>query len=396
MKIGIDARPLQAETRFRGIGMALESLLNALANDHSRLHSFVFYVDEGLPIPDTLERFQDKTIKRVRTSRLGRRRYIRSFLPSYPVLKPRKQDVDVILQYDCSLGVPKNVPSVVVFHDLIPILFREQEKKQSAKGIRRIKNSLAGHMYWSKYLRTFRYYKNATKIIAISQSSKRDLLDYLPNIKPSDAVTVYHGSEPQVKTQDTTSSLIKDIVSKDFLLYVGGIDLRKSIAELVSAFYSLKPRYPKLLLVAVGKEFLLEDQLHDNGWYLELNKNLDYAKDVITPGFVSHADLQALYSRAACFVFPTKYEGFGLPILEAMQAGCPVVAYSNSSIPEVAGDAALLVDDKISMVLGIRSLLDDVKLRENLVARGFAQASKFTWSKSAEETIKILESVVGR
>jgi len=293
------------------------------------------------------------------------------------------------LQYDAYLGVPTSVPSVVVFHDLIPYLFRGAEKQEPATGLRKYKNALAGYLYWKKYLRTLRQYKRATKIIAISESSKRDYLEYLGYHKPGDVTVIYHGvggfHEP-----GKPSAQAEQLAAKPYLLYVGAIDYRKNVVGLLQAFYDLKPDFPELRLLAVGKEFALHDQLGDRGWFKLLNSKPEYANDVLTPGFVGHDDLIWLYQHAAAFVFASRYEGFGLPVLEAMQAGCPVVAYRNSSIPEVAGDAALLADDGDVIAPVIRRLLSDDSLRQKLIASGKEQVKKFTWDTTAGQTINVL------
>ena len=116
----------------------------------------------------------------------------------------------------------------------------------------------------------------------------------------------------------------------------------------------------------------------------------EYAKDVLTPGFISDVDLQYLYKQAVCLVFPSRYEGFGLPVLEAMAIGCPVVAYRNSSIPEVAGEAGLLVNDGDPLAPAIEKVLKDPKLRKDLIAKGRKQAAKFSWEKTAQRTLAVL------
>lgn len=393
MNIGVDLRPLQGETRYRGIGKSLEFLLFAMSDLADSKHQYVFFVDKGFPVPKIVKLFGHPRIISIATLRLGRTRYVRSVLPSYPPIKPRKKDVDVLLQYDASFGIPKNVPTLSVFHDLIPLLFRAQEKRQAATGLRKAKNALAGQLYWQKYLRTLRQYKKARRIIAISQASKTDLLRYFPDIPKDSIDVVYHGAGHS-KTTGKPGKEIQALASHPYILYVGGIDLRKNIVGLAEAFFEVKKHIPDLRLITVGKEFGLSDQLEDLGWSAILKTNPTYAKDIIRPGFLSDSDLALLYERATVFVFPSRYEGFGLPILEAMQAGCPVVAYRNSSIPEVAADAALLVDDGQPLAPALRQILDDPKLRQAMIAKGHEQASKFTWEKTARDTLQALEKTV--
>jgi len=391
LRIGIDARPLQGETRFRGIGKSFEYLMKAFLH-HQGNHPYVFYVDDGLPLPGLIGRFPNHKIVRIPTSNLGRRRYFRSFMNSYSTVKPSKKDVEVFFQYDATLGVPRSVPTVTIFHDLIPYLFRGQEKKQAATGVRKYKNKLAGSMYWKKYLRTLRRYKRSAKIIAISQASKNDYIKHLGDFPPKDIVVIHHGFGEDHPDSHKPSAKAKELASKPYIMYLGGIDLRKNIAELVRAFYAIKPDFPDLRLIAVGKEFGLKDQLGDVGWNSELAKNKTFAKDILTPGFLDADDMSYLYARAKAFVHPTLYEGFGLPLLEAMQAGCPVICYDNSSLPELVGNAALIVKNGSPLAPHVKKVLSDGKLSARLAKEGPKQAAKFTWEETAAKTLETLLS----
>ncbi len=391
MRIGIDLRPLQGETQFRGIGKSLEFFLETISEMKNSKHSYVLYVDETLAVPPITKLFPESKIIRVKGSPLGRMRYVRSVLPSYTPIRPSHKDIDILLQYDASLGVPRNIPTFVVFHDLIPYLFRGKEKKIPAAGLRKYKNKLAGAMYWKKYLRVLNTYKNAAHIVAISEASKRDLIKYVRGVKASKISVIPHGVRA-LESKGSASVLVKKIVDSPYLLYVGGIDLRKNIIELLRTFFALKPNHPELKLVTVGKEFELTSQLEDLGWTELLRSHPDYATDVIRPGFLSENDLAYIYNHASAFVFPSHYEGFGMPILEAMSAGCPVVAYANSSIPEVAGDAAILLKNKDSFADAVEQLLNNKPLREKLAKAGKKQAKLFTWQKTAERILLTLEN----
>jgi glycosyltransferase involved in cell wall biosynthesis len=395
MKIGVDARPLQHETQYRGIGKSLESLLAALPVFLRPDDSLVFYVDAGLPMPRLPDKFSGSQVIKMPTARLGRKRYWRSFLNSFKPINPRRGEVDVLLQYDAAFGVPRSVPSVVVFHDLITYLFRGQEKQRPVKGLRKGKDMLARNLYWKKYLRVINSYRRAAKIIAISNSSMQDLLKYVKGIKAADVEVISHGVSASLPSGKPSPNAIK-LAGRPYLMYAGGIDIRKNITGLLETFYKLKPEFPKLRLIMIGKEFELKDQLGDLGWFDILNSNQAYAKDVIIPGFVSGEDLHYLYSNAQAFVFPSRYEGFGLPVLEAMASGCPVVAYNNSSIPEVAGDAALLVRDGQPLAPAIKKLLNDTKLRRQLISRGNQRIKDFPWSASAEKTLKLLRRAAAK
>jgi glycosyltransferase involved in cell wall biosynthesis len=393
MRIGFDARPLQNENRYRGIGRYVHCLLEALA-DVDRDNKYVFYIEEGRPythIP--YERFRKFEIIRLPGTRFAGTKYVRAVLPQHAKLKQPPGSVDVVFQPDPSLGVPSAVPTVTVFYDLIPLLFAEDRPWPTSP--RALKRFLTSSLTQAKYKSFLAAYRRAAAVVAISESSKRDFISYLK--PPSDVpVTVTHLASGQAHARSGTAHQPAHFgLTGPFLLYAGGIDTRKNIAGLAHAFYALKPDYPKLQLVMVGKEFALAGHLKSVGWDDSVTKHPDYG-DIRLPGFVSDADLASLYKHAAAFVFPSRYEGFGMPVLEAMQAGCPVVAYDNSSIPEVAGDAALLVPDGGPLEPAIRKLLDDKRLRSNLAAKGRLQAAKFTWEATARRTFDAISAAAGK
>ena len=260
MKIGVDARPLQHETKYRGIGKALQSMLIELRNILAPDDSVCFYIDDGLPKPRILKEYPDSRVIKIPTSKLGRKRYARSVLPSFRPISPRHSDIDVLLQYDASFGVPAKVPTVVAFHDLIPYLFRGQEKQRPAKGFLKAKDTLARNLYWKKYLRVWKYYGRAKKVIPISNSSKQDLLNYIPDVKEKDVEVVYLGVAHS-EVPGSSSAEARRLASQPFLIYAGGIDTRKNILALLESFFKLKKSNPSLRLIMVGKEFALADQL---------------------------------------------------------------------------------------------------------------------------------------
>jgi glycosyltransferase involved in cell wall biosynthesis len=191
-----------------------------------------------------------------------------------------------------------------------------------------------------------------------------------------------------------------------YLLYVGTLHPRKNLVRLVQAFallldsLSSKSAYPisniqypvdNLQLVLAGQKGWLYDEI------LSQVRRLDLTGRVVLTGYVPEADLPALLSGALAFVFPSLYEGFGFPVLEAMACGTPVICSDVSSLPEVAGDAALLMDpeDVEALAAAIQRLVSDEELRRDLVARGYRQVQRFSWRHCAEEVLQVLEAVGG-
>lgn len=234
------------------------------------------------------------------------------------------------------------------------------------------------------------------KIITISESSKKDILKFYPNIKAEKIRVIYHGFdsllfEKEICQEKLTHFLKKfKLRPKNYLLYVGAIQPRKNLGVLIEAFEHIKQseKYPDLKLVLAGEKAWMWQDIFEN-----LN-NSPYKADIVATGQIKFNDLRYLMRGASVFCFPSLYEGFGLPILEAFAAYVPVVCSRNSSLPEVAGDAALYFDGYNSQELAqnIKNVLENVVLRNNLIQEGIIQAEKFSWKKCAEETLDYIKN----
>jgi len=241
---------------------------------------------------------------------------------------------------------------------------------------------------------TDRAVRHTDRLIAISQATKDDILKIYPEVSADKIRVIYHGFDPEVYDQPRDAEKEKEIKKKlgiqgDYLLYIGAIQPRKNLEVFIEAFNMVKTRRKSdLSLVFAGEKAWLSKNT--------LNKaNASVFKDDIKmPGRVKFCDLGHLCRGAGIFVFPSLYEGFGIPPLEAMAAKVPVILANNSSLPEVGGDAALYFDaqkpedlaDKIERVLG------DENLRATMVAKGLEQIKKFSWEKCAQETLEYLKS----
>ena len=232
----------------------------------------------------------------------------------------------------------------------------------------------------------------ACHILADSQSTRRDLIE-LMEVEPDKITVIYPGVEARF-TQIHDSELLASVGKRyslppRFILGLGTLQPRKNFDGLIDAFRMLVAEDP-------GSQVLSDLELvicGGPGWMyegtLEKVKRCGLEKRVHFPGFVRDVDLPALYSLADVFAFPSWYEGFGLPVLEAQACGTPVVAADNSSLPEVAGDAGLLVDAKDTGALAraLHAVLLDEELRESMVSAGRVQASRFTWQEAAESLL---------
>jgi len=228
--------------------------------------------------------------------------------------------------------------------------------------------------------------KNSEKIIAVSQSTKKDLISlFKVQEEKIDVISwgvssKYHVIEDK---EEVRSSLIKYNLPEKFILFVGTLEPRKNIKRLIEAYYIISAQAH---LVIVGKR----------GWFykeiFQRIKELKLENKIIFLDYVPGKDLPSLYNKAICFIYPSLYEGFGLPPLEAMACGCPVITSNISSLPEVVGNAAILVNpykiDEITSAL--RKILTNEGLQQEFKKKGLAQAQKFSWRKTSEHILKIL------
>jgi glycosyltransferase involved in cell wall biosynthesis len=232
--------------------------------------------------------------------------------------------------------------------------------------------------------------KNIDLLIVCSQSTKNDFIEYF-NF-PHTKIQVVHGAVDKrfYPVDKGKIELIKKKynIQKPYLLFASTIEPRKNIKRLLNAFSLLNKSEPNLVLVG-SKGWLKEDLMQLIIDYKIQNK-VHYLK------YVSHEDLPALYSGALMFLYPSLYEGFGLPLLEAMACGTPVISSNISSIPEVVRDAGLLINPNNTEEIAeaIKTLLNNTSLREKYRKQGIEQAKTFTWEKSARITLNAYENLL--
>lgn len=233
----------------------------------------------------------------------------------------------------------------------------------------------------------------ADLVLADSQSTRDDLVELL-HLSAERVAVVHAGVEPRFNAQQDRAR-VEAVVAKyglhrPYILAVGTLQPRKNLARLIRAFGLLRDRHrtPHQLAICGGRGWLYED-------IPATIRELHLEADVLLTGFVDDSDLPALYSGADVFALPSIYEGFGIPVLEAMSCGTPVVTSNVSSLPEVAGDAALMVDpaDVEALTEALWRLIDDATLRHELVRRGFHQAQRFTWAAAAARLLQLYKGL---
>lgn len=234
--------------------------------------------------------------------------------------------------------------------------------------------------------------RQADKLIAVSESTKRDLLEFFPNLPESKIRVIHHGfSADFFSVRLSQSELSRKLATfqlqtSHFLLYVGALQPRKNLVRLIQAFEQMKPECPDAKLVLAGEAAWLSQSI------LEAQANSPYRDDIVLTGRLSFEDLRALYQGTRAFVFPSLYEGFGIPILEALASGIPVLTAHNSSLPEVAGDGALYCDalNREDISEKLVRLWQDEHLRATLIQKGSEQLKQFSWDKCAHETLEYI------
>lgn len=271
----------------------------------------------------------------------------------------------------------RGVPTVLTVHDLIFRHLPEHHKPLNR---------------WYLNATLPLYCRRADQIIAVSQATRRDLIAAYD--VPMEKITVVpEAAAPRFQPQPpeiVARVRAKHRLPEDFVLYVGTIEPRKNLIRLLEAWAALYEAHEAPPLIIVGKHGWLSDD-----FYAALAKNP--CRDAVRfTGYVEDEELPAIFAAATVFAFPSLYEGFGLPPLEAMACGAPVLCSNTSSLPEVVGDAALTVDpteiEAISAAL--RRLLSDADLRAELRARGFERAAHFSWERAARETLAVYHSLL--
>jgi glycosyltransferase involved in cell wall biosynthesis len=369
MRVAIDARKIHDF----GIGTYIRNLLRHLARI-DRENEYVL-----LCRPADLQSIQQ----------LGENfRGVRETSPNYSireqvhipfVLMRERPDVYHAPHYVLPPAVPCR--SVVTIHDTIHLMFPQYLPNRGAY-------AYARSLMWAAA-------KRSDRILTVSESSKRDIIHYF-NVDPDKIVVVYNGLDERFSTEPSAEEMarvrVRFQLDHNFVLYVGNIKPHKNLVRLIEAFDGLRhDGFDELKLLIIGDEISKWPALRRAVHQHKLHKHVRFL------GFQSDETLAVLYRLAAVFVFPSLYEGFGLPPLEAMASGTPVVTSNVSSLPEVAGDAAVLVDpyDAIDIKEGIKRVLSDPVLREEMKRKGLQRAREFSWERSAARTREIYLETAG-
>mgnify|MGYP000543924255 CR=1 FL=1 len=372
MRIGVNTR-LLLNNKLEGIGRFTVESLQRICRSHPE-HTFYFFFDRDY---DDSFIFADNVIPVV-VSPQARHPILWKIWFNWrlPALF-KKHKIDIFLSPDGYLSKSTSIPQVNVIHDLNFV-----HQPDDVPG-------------WAgKYLRSEfpLFAKKAKHILTVSEYSKQDLVKSY-HLDPNKITVCYNGVGDQFEPKSSEKQIrIRNSYSegRPYILYLGALHPRKNITRMLQAFDQFKEQNPgdtKFLLA--GKKMWWTDEMEHQ------LKSMKHASDVIFSGHVPQSDLPAIYSAAECLLYVSYFEGFGIPMIESMKAGTPVLASNTSCLPEIAGDAVLFADpysieditDKLNL------LCNNKELAQELITKGLKRAETFTWDRTADIIWNTLEKV---
>lgn len=361
LNIGIDITPLTTGSRT-GVGEYTYELLNALFHIDTENQYFLFYnsfKDVSTHVPE----WNQKNVHMVNTFWPNKifHFFVQLFRwPKIDMLITKKTGVKLDYFFSPNIGfqsVSKNTKHILTVHDLSFEIFPECFS---------LKMRL-----WHWFLSPRRQCQHADRIFTPSENTKRDIMT-LYGISP-DKIRVL---TPGISSQFTSGQ--NNFSKEKYILFLGTIEPRKNIEGLIDAFEIFQKDFPEYSLLIAGA----------SGWKNKhILKRIEKSKNVQYIGYVAPEDKPSLYRAASVFVYPSLYEGFGFPVLEAFASGTPVITSSRSSLPEIAGDAAYYVNpyNSFEIAEGIRQILTQEALSKFFIQKGFYKMQKFNWHTTAEQ-----------
>lgn len=393
MRIGIDCRTILNPDKGEGAGVGhytYQLVRHLLKIDHK--NEYILFFDRSVE-KRRLEKFRQKNvvIKFFPFIQYTRLMPIRSarFLVNATISREKlnvfhsptlSSRLSYCEQNDQQGNLKHNTVSVVTVHDLAVYKFPELYLKEQVLGLKKdIPNIL----------------RQAKKIIAVSMSTSKDLVKIF-NVDDRKIKVIFHGIDKRF-FEKTTQDSIKQVsrkygIGKNYFLFLGTLDSRKNIVRVISAY----ERFRKIFQNDKKTEYQLVLAGAKGARFQEISRKISfskYKKDIILPGYIQADDLDAIFNGASIFVTPSLYEGFGLPIIEAMAKDVPVITSNISSMPEIAEGYSVLVDpyNVAEISQAMYNLLTDSNLRKSLILKGKKHAKEFSWEKCAKETLNLFK-----
>jgi glycosyltransferase involved in cell wall biosynthesis len=369
MKVAINGTYIQEQAS--GLGVVTENLINQLINSQLEFEIELYsdsdrlkaqYPDKIIPIPDSIS--PDR----------GFSGHVKRLLWYQTKLNWQlKRSATNLFFSPASEGMLfPSIPQIITVHDLIPLKYPEVSPKWK---------------YYYLYVLPL-ILKQSQKIISISQHTKQDLIANY-QLDSESIEVVYNGFDGDLFYPQPNPKILKKYHLNKYLLYVGDMRFYKNLPRCLEAFASLPCQ--DYQFVITGKK--------DDFFYPQIKAQTDklsVKERIIFLDYVPTADLPSLYSMAECLIFASLYEGFGLPVLEAMACGCPVIASNTTSIPEVGGDSIFYIDphDVENIAQGMYQVLTNDNLRNNLSHQGQERAKLFSWSKTAAGIQQVISNQI--
>lgn len=404
MIIGIDASRANLNHKTGTEWYSFHLIKNLAAID--RVNTYWLYVHKP-PRPELIEAIKDNpnfsfkllnwplysfwTLGRLTLEMLWRRPDV-LFVPAHvlPLICPRKT-VNTI--HDIAFVREKN-------------LYRSTKVRTEMRGLRplidflvrvvtlgKYRSESVDYLYWSTNFAL----KHAKKIISVSEFTKQEILNHYKGTSSEKIAVVQNGYDKDIYCSDMDASKVREVLDRynliqPYYLYVGRLEKKKNIPKLIDSFAMMRESHPELKdarLVLVGNAGYGFDEVKYQIEQFNLNNR------VIMPGWISEADMPYIFNGARAFVFPSRHEGFGIPVLQSMGCGLPSAVSDLDVLREVAGESALYFNplDKDSMSVAMARVFQDEELRERLRKNGLERVKQFSWEKCARETLKVLENL---
>ena len=372
MRVCIDVSP--TAQKHAGLGRYAGEISRALAKDDEVALSLFYNRFGDAELPPYLGQVPQKTV--ASGNKPWRMRVLLSQLVRWPMDTTFGAE-DIFHATNHLLAYFGRARTVYTLHDLIFLRYPQY------------------HLPYNRWYLTLsmpRYLRAADVVVTPSECSRQDAIEYY-GLPPEKIRVIYEAAAPSFEPVTDQARLVrvrqKYGLPQQFILHVGTIEPRKNLSRLLDVFKALLPDWPDLKLVLIGKKGWLYDSFFKHLTALGLQDQ------VIFPGYVDEVELPVFYNLATVFVFPSLYEGFGLGPLEAMACGTPVVCSNSSSLPEVVGQAGLLVTptDSAALATAIREVLNKAELRADLKQRSLARARQFSWTRATAELKSIYRSL---
>jgi glycosyltransferase involved in cell wall biosynthesis len=372
MRIGFNAQILARANA--GVATYAKNIIQHLVQRESDHEFYIFGNREFLPP------LESRRTRLLSTNAMVKGSWRRILWEQFVLpIKSRRHQVEVMYYPDhTSALIEKTCPEIITIHDLAFLAYPETF-------------ATSNRLY--KTLAVKRSAQQAERIIVVSQATKQECLRWLE--VPETKLRVIHNGisngfkqiEDKAKLEETQK---KFGLNSNFILFVGTLEPRKNLVKLISAYADLRQQKRiEHQLIVVGAKGWLFSEIFASVEKLSLKKQVSFL------GYVTEEELVALYNLADVLVYPSLYEGFGFPPLEAMACGCPVVTSKQSSLPEIAGEAARLVDsyDIADIADGIFDVLNDASLRQRLIERGLERVKLFTWARAAQQILQVIDEL---